>query len=368
MQLGLDIDWVIYGYAFVCVTLIVFNLLYIYISGKMKQRIVNQTVWWKEALTEQVKEVERTHMLSYKHVKLLDKKLRSSNELMAYSRALDALRASGVKLQNYLNACYISYQNLAHHYSKKDSMDKAFFASFIAENTPDTGGEFRPITEVMLDYLEDSTVYCRENVFRAMCALGNVAAVINVLEYLEDNGIFHHQKLLSDDLMTFRGDKELLAQELWHNRALWGETTTVAIIQFITAGNGNFQEIFCAYLKEKEISLEIKLAILRYFQKYPYEPVREILYTYMDEEKNSELNLIIVSATVLKHYPGEETVQVLTKALHHVNWYVRYNAASSLAVLTENKESVQEIFEGDDRYAKEILTYMLQGQGKEGGV
>lgn len=78
-----------------------------------------------------------------------------------------------------------------------------------------------------------------------------------------------------------------------------------------------------------------------------------------------------VTALTLANYPGAETEAVLKGALCHVNWYVRYNAADTLvAVFGNEEERFADVLEGKDRYAREILLYMLnrsrQRKGERG--
>ena len=244
-------------------------------------------------------------------------------------------------------------------------MNRAYFAYLIAQYKPCDGREYRPIMEVLLSYLDNSTVYCRENVLNALCALGNLQSVVNMLQILNDRQWFHHQKLLADGLMTFTGDREALAQRLWEHAKRWDLHLRIAVIQFIAGCTAQFQETFLPILKAQSDDLEVRLAILRYYRRYPYEPVRPLLLNYLQHSDGSDVSLAIVSAAVLDQYPGEDTVKTLKKALQHSNWYVRYNAATSLVNLKVGDEVLQDVLNGTDRYAKEILAYKLE-EGKAG--
>ena len=62
-------------------------------------------------------------------------------------------------------------------------------------------------------------------------------------------------------------------------------------------------------------------------------------------------------------------MEVLKGALSSRNWYVRYNAAQSLGALGLDYTDLIDIFEGDDRYAEEMLRYRFdQNKLKEKGV
>ena len=70
----------------------------------------------------------------------------------------------------------------------------------------------------------------------------------------------------------------------------------------------------------------------------------------------------------LGNYPGKHSIVVLKSALSSSNWYIRYNAAD---VLTGrfglSYLDISDIYNGRDRYAREILTYMMQRYGLKGG-
>lgn len=365
MQMKIDVDLILLSYMFVCFVFLTYNLLTIVLKWAGDRILLRNTKKWKIILSKQILKLVEGEEIDESHKRKIEKSLKSVNQLMAYFRALNKLKKEKVYLQDYINTCYKSYQNLAYYYRGKDSMDKAYFAIFIAEYTPDVKGEYRTIMSILSEFMEDSTIYCRENVLKALYSLGNIQAVVNALEYIEDNEMFHHPKLIADGLLSFKGNKEELALVLWEGRSKWSETMLVAIIQYITAALDNFRAIFYEGLQEDDIPVEARIALLRYFQKYRYDPVREFLYTYIKEDY-PELNCTIVAASVLKNYPGEETIHLLKEALKNPNWYVRNNAAGSLVQLAENEEVFQSVFDGDDQYAKEILQYRLEEVRKEG--
>ena len=63
--------------------------------------------------------------------------------------------------------------------------------------------------------------------------------------------------------------------------------------------------------------------------------------------------------SALAVYPGPQTLEILKKEISSKNWYVRHNAAKSLAVLNTDRDALADILQGNDRYAKEMLEYQL---------
>lgn len=358
--MNFSIDKVIYSYLFVCCVLLIYNIIYIAYSKRGKKKYNKKVNGWKKEIRRQLHNLNLGRVIEESHKKLLNKKLNNVNELIFYVRALDSLRDTGVKLEKYIQENYLVIQELAYKYARKESMSRAFFAYFIFKNPPQKDKEYSPLMEILISYMDNSTVYCRENVLNALYALGNSQAIENSLQIMNDRQWFHHRKLLSDGLLTFAGDKYDLAERLWNYFQKWDDNIMVSVIQFITAYSSNFKTRFFSVLQSEDVSLDIKLAIMRYYRRYIYKPVEPLLIAYLNDEKEVDENIKIVAAAILDKYPSEETIETLKRALNHRNWYLRYNAALSLVNLKVDIERLQDILEGKDRYAKEILSYMIE--------
>lgn len=360
-----DIDQVIYSYLFICITLLFYNIIYIFYSDRRKRKSKREIRMWKKAIYRQVLALNDGKLINPRYKKRMVKKLVNTNRLVSYVHALDILSDQGIDIEIYLKDTYIVIQTLAYKYIKKDDMDRAFFAFFISKTSPPNDKEYTPLMDILISYLKDSTVYCRENVLKALYAIGNSQAIENAFRVINDKKYFHHQKLISDGLLTFTGDKEELAERLWSNIKKWEINLAISIVHFITESSDKFKERFFEMLNSHDVDMEIKLAVMRYYRRHIYEPVRPQLISYVEAENEVDENMKIVAAAVLDRYPGRETVEALKLALNHSNWYFRYNAASSLVSLKVDITQLQDVLQGKDRFAKEILTYMIE-KVKEG--
>lgn len=84
-----------------------------------------------------------------------------------------------------------------------------------------------------------------------------------------------------------------------------------------------------------------------------------ILLHHAEEEKEGFWELQNACISALAVYPGPQTLEILRKEISSKNWYVRRNAAKSLAVLNTDRDALADILQGNDRYAKEMLEYQL---------
>ncbi len=361
----LEIDDLIFGYLFVCTLLIAFNIAYIFYSAWNRKQIEKETVRWMiiiESLLSSINE----RRVGNDHLELIKSKTKNTNGLLAYSRALERVNFKDSVKRKYYEQCATAYQMIVAEYARKDNMDKAFAAYFISKHTPYFGDEYHQIYDLLLSYLENSSVYCRENVLKALYASGNVQALYNMLCRMEEQKIFHHRKLIADGLITFKGNKKALAEILWSHMDMFDENMQIAIINFITATQDDYGEEFMKALQKKHQNIEVTLSLIRYYRRHYYEPILPMLYDFMNKDINNSISIVV--ASVLIKYPTEKTREVLKNSIHHTNWYVRRNSAKSLVEMNISEEDVNSIIESGDVYAMDILRYVMEGSSEEGGI
>ena len=355
-----NLDNVIYFYIGICITLLIYDIFFIFHSKRRKKEYLEYSDVYYKLIKDQLDILERENSIKKNHKKTLEKELVNINKLTSYSLALDTLRDEGEDIESYLTELYFVIENLGRKYKKKEVYDKAFFAFFISKNPPCDGKTYNNLMEILISYLYNSNVYCRENVLKALYALGNPRAVENAFRIINKKRLFHHDKLLSDGLISFRGDKEELAENLWHYFDAWEQNIIISIIKFVSMSSDKFKERFLIILNSKDTNVEIKIAIIRYFTRHVYKPVKPILISFLNKRDIVDENIIIVSASALSKYPGEDTTEALIKALKDTNWNVRYNAASSLRDLGADANELEEILLGNDIYAKEMVDYTME--------
>ena len=113
------------------------------------------------------------------------------------------------------------------------------------------------------------------------------------------------------------------------------------------------------------LSEEQKTQFLQYYEllvdfgRYQDERSVSFLLHHAEEEKEGFWELQNACISALAVYPGPQTLEILKKETSSKNWYVRYNAAKSLAVLNTDRDALADILQGNDRYAKEMLEYQL---------
>jgi len=352
-----------------CCALMAYNAIIIYRKIRNNKDMLKSTEKWVKSICQQLYKCGAT-MISPRHRKRLLKKLGRVEKLIAFSNALECFK---IQYGNNLHDKYVSmlmqsevFHAVAVEYGRKKNEERAYFAYFISrypQLAQNEKGINANTVDTMFSYIEASDIYCRANVLKALCKVGDMHGIVNVLQLFSDKNNFLHHRLLAEDLFSFAGDREVLALHLWGKHKVWNNNIILGVVTFIAMSSDGFKDVFLPVLQIKSVGAEIRLAIIQYYKKYNYKPVQHVLIEYLNQTDNYELALEAASA--LSMYPGYSTTDALVSALQNENWHVRYAAASSLVALGEYSDGLIAELTNSDGDALQIVQYMLAHTSNE---
>lgn len=356
-----SVNGIISFYMLICLALMSFNILYIARTKHVSRTRSRCQQQWTEIIAAECTCIRNGAPPGDRYSEQLVHKLRRIENLMAYHEAVLAVREQDPDgVQQYLDAYSPVFYQLAVLYRDRPAMERAFLAHVIAVCRPACGHLTGRLTETLLTYFEDSTVFCRENILHALFALGDSGAVKRAFHRMNQQGWFHDSRLLADGLATFNGDRTDLAWQLWEECRQWSEPFQVAVVRFASLLTDSFCAEFLRALQEESTPTEVRFALIRYFQRRPYPAAYPCLMELLTRDQKESGGLAIAAASALVSYPGQETHDALFEALHSRNWYVRKNAAASLTALGSCQEDLVLLRQQGDRYAAEMLEYMIE--------
>jgi HEAT repeat protein len=210
--------------------------------------------------------------------------------------------------------------------------------------------------------LSNHSIFCRENALKALYNLGDADAVAEAVEKLSADAHLHNEKLLSDGMNSFRGDRAKLAEALMERFERYDDHSQSAIITFFTvAGFHDWDAFFKERLAREEISIDQRCDILRLLMKVPSADTKRILIdTLREKGKAEDWQTAAVAATGLACYPDDaETVEALRYGITSPAWSVRKNCAAALVKLRAPREVLDGILCGEDAYARDALRFAL---------
>lgn len=335
-----------------------FNIFTAIILKRKDKKIYVVSKEFQNEITEQTKRVTEGLGVTSEHKEELLKKLCKVDNMIAFDKILDELSKDNPnEIRLYLAELEDVIIKLMNLYSKKDSVESAYFPYIIKKYKLINYMNTEKIKEEIFKLLDEKSLYCRENAMQALYSTGNVDCVIEALKKIDKSEFFYHEKLIADGLLSFNGNHKTLCEEIKKNFSYFSSNTQVALLNFFRFDNGDYCEFAFSLLKNEKTNDEVRYSAIRYLGRYYYEPAYEYLLELADNSNNMKWEYQAISSTALGIYRGDRTITLLKKNLTSKNWHIRYNSSVSLERLGQGYIDLIDVLEGNDRYAKEILRY-----------
>lgn len=354
----MNIETLIFAYLAVCISMILFNIVCIFVFGRREKKLERKSYHFEEQVREQFMKVANGGHIDSGHKKYLVQKMNRIGNLIAFDETLNRLgKDDSENLSLYLEEVYPVFIQLSRRYQKKNELKEAYFPYLIQKYGIVKNKRDRIINNMLLDMVKKPSLYCRENALKALYTTGDVECVMMAIRILDRSRVYHSPKLLTDGLLSFAGNHEELTAKIWETLGEYSVEMKVTLLNYIRFQSGAYCQQMLSFLKDEGENEEVHFACIRYLGKYPYEDAYELLIDFVNHETEYPWQYAAIAAKVLAAYPREETILALKERLHSHNWYVRLNASESLEHLGLSYMDLIDVFEGDDRYAREILCY-----------
>ena len=360
----MKIEMLIYVYGAVCLSMIGFNILYNLLLKRREPRLEKRCRKIKSQAEVQLNAIREGKPIDPKHLRYLQRSLRRINNLIAFDRVLkplfeDTHDDAGTK---YLLQIQPVILYLAVLYDHRDTMQTAYFSFFLSRYMMKRQMPIDSLQDILLGYLKKENLYCCVNALQALYAFGNAEHIVTALKIQDKSKVFVHEKILTEGLLSFTGDHDDLIRRLWENIDFYSEHTQLAILNYIRFQSDGYKEEMFAVMQDKTKGKELRLSAIRYFGRYDYEPALESLLSFASDKDLSNWEYATVSISSLARYTGERVIDTLKQALHSSNWYIRQSASVSLEAHGMDYISLMDVIVGNDRYAREMITYRLESQ------
>lgn len=361
----------IYGYGAVCLSMIVFNIIYNIILRSKAPLTEKKTERVKAALLEKYGDASGSvcanktlaapgtaGFFKYSHLKP-----EKSEDLLILSEALSDILSSEHREagERFIQELQKDFLRLAKEYLKKDSMQTAYFAVFLQEYCQ--WSEYKEeLSEVLLKYVSKKNLYCRINALDALYAIGNAGYVVRAVAIQDKMETPLHTRVLTEGLSSFSGDQEELTGKLLERFNEFSARTRLAVLNYIRSQSGEYKEFMYRIMTDEREERELRLSAERYLGRYPWEPAGDALIAFVKDKEALHWEYAALAAWALRNYEGEHVLSALKSALYSSNWYVRYNAAESLEAKGFSYTELIDVMAGKDRYAREMMAYRFDLQ------
>ncbi len=364
----MKIEIMIYVYIAICISMILYNIIYAFILKRREKALVSNSERFEKIISNEVEKIKKGESVPEKHKEFLRKKLDKTAGLTSFDKALEKVyEKESEAVQKYLVETFSVFEYLTHCYISKDTIKIAYFPYILHKYKILKHHESERLTDALLDLLRSVNVYCRENTIKAIYGMQNPDMVVKSLKILDSNLTFHHPKLICDGLLTYRGDKDILKDKLIDSFHDFSVQMRVNILNYFRFGNVRCDDEMLQILKNEKEDNEIRFSAIRYFEKFQNEDARAVLQNLAENLEGRTWEYQAIATSALKSYPDEVTFRILVKNLSSSNWHIRQNSAISCEKLGYSYYDLINVFDGNDRYAREMMRYHLDKRNAESG-
>lgn len=365
----MSVETVIYSYLVICGAVIIFNIASVFVLKSKDTKLERRAAQFEIIIKDCLEDIEKGRKVDASHIAFLIKKLRNLSSLSAFDTALKSLKdENSQNLKGYLMDINPVFENLMGRYiSERDVIKVTYFVYVVSEYGVIENHASARMIRYLLSLLRVPSIYCRENALRAIYSTGDEDAVIRALKIVDEIPDFHHSKLVHDGMYKFCGNNKRLVEKLLYYFDSYSLQMQIAILDYIRFTSGEYCQEMMEKMSDRDSDDEIKFCCIRYFGKYRYEPSYPMLLDFAANYDNRRWEYASIASQSLASYPSEHTVEILKENLHSREWYVRFNAAQSLEKLGVTYLELQDIFDGSDRYAREMLQYRFDQRELEKG-
>ncbi len=360
----MKIETMIYIYGSVCVSMIVFNIIYTLVLKGSDPRLKKRCEKLSALIHAQLYNIEQGESPDQAHFSWLSRKMKRLDNLIAFDRVLDALcrEADKKAVYEYLFRIQPVILYLAVIYEKRDNMQAGYFSYFLARYSVKHRQPIDSLQNILLNYIRKDNLYCRINALDALYRFGSPEHIADAVRLQDDGKVYIHEKVLTEGLLSYTGRHGQLIDMLLEKFSSFSEHTRLAILNYIRFQTGDYKEEMLKILVDARQPKELRLSAIRYFGRYFYPPAAKELLSFAADKDPTHWEYTNVAVSSLSKYEGEEVIHILKEALHSENWYIRYSAAQALKAHHMEYSDLLDVITGSDRYAREMITWHLESQ------
>lgn len=295
-----------------------------------------------------------------------EEKNKISKKIISKLKRLSYLYCLGLLLEKNenINGTYIidilckkSYDNifikLTEIYSKKDLLSKTYYAyilKYICKKD-------EKIYDFLYELVVSPSIYSTESALMAVYHIGEASLVVSAYKKMSKKNILYSNKLISDGLLEYTGNKNELCSKLYGNFDKFNEEIKIGILTYFRNCKYNVKEELLERLEAKNNEKEVEIAMIRYFSKVYYKKAIDLFIKRLEEEyyDDFEYAVVMIQSIIIVDVLTKNMVSVLKKCLCDSNYYVRLNAAKVL----KEKNDLRTLEDIHDKYAKDMIKYVM---------
>ena len=351
----LKVEYLIYFYIILCILMIFFNYFYMLHRSRKDTKIQKGSQKLIKYVEGEINSVIVMNQTTDKNIRYLIRKLKNIDNLYILEEILDKYDERIVDM--YIKENEITFFELCKYYRKKDVIARSYFAYFIGKFG--IGKDNSEVVDYLFSLLKDDEIYCIDNVLQALYRFGNVERVVKAIRIIDSKSSYENINMILKGLEAYSGDKEVLIEHFLRNFNDFSEKIKIVIIRYMTTVASNrWNDYLYSLTREAKLKKSLKIAIINYFAIHYDERIKEILFKILKLPVTNNKEYIKASVCALKLYPGDDTIRELKKVLQINEWELQIEAAKVLDFLVPNYIKLADIYNSENKNARQILKYI----------
>ncbi len=341
---------------FFCLCICLYNTFTLRNRHRMQRTMPGRIRDVQGLLSAQLTYYRENKTLNPRLTQALIDRMKKRDNLFALEQARDGLSAQRRATRE--EAAFVIrpvMEDIARRNRRSREMIRVYIASLIqlfAVHSPD-------IESFLMAGLRGNSLYLRMQSLRSIAVLGNERATVSALLTIGASHQYYNEKCITDALMDYTGDRRSLIAAIFYALPRLNAQVQRAVVVFLTnLENNAFRQNLLQLLSAPDTDKEVRIALIKYFTALRYDAALDELIRLADGE---DWECAAIAGKALGAYPFQESVTQLKRRVMDQNWFVRYNCAMSLAKLCPISQ-LQDVLNGNDRYAREIMQYALSQQ------
>lgn len=347
-------------YIIISIMLLLFNLVFILTKNSRIRRLNPQKDKLKNMLVVEFESYTPQDGLSKKAIDFLTKELKTTQALMVLETEMKKRRI----YREELKAEIMPYVfNNIDSFRGKAKNEKAYYAYVLScfdyQESPSIEVDY----SALLSFLDTNYLYVFTNTMDVIYQLGDPYILLAAIRKIDERSGFYHSKLLTDGLLTFTGDLEILKSLIIKEFNSYTTLTQVSLLNYFRFKNLEVDDFCLTIIKERKLNEEVIYAAMRYFAKNSNQEAKNIFIDLLNRGKSFWVEELL-AIQALEHYDDRITWAAIKQKVTSKNWEVRSNAISYLYKGGLVLDEVKDILALEDRYASEKLFYYYEEDEK----
>ncbi len=230
----MSVEVMIYAYLFVCLAMIIFNIVTAIILKQKDKKTVKISENFSNRVKLQLERVKVGEPCDENHKQYMQKRLKKVGNMVAFDKMLEAAYLDDPEtVKKYLYELDSVFIFLCGVYNGKDRIEAAYFPYIVKKYRLIAFRKLPTVTETMLSLLDEPSIYCRENAMQALYTCGDSDCIIKALKKIDKSNLYYNGKLITDGMLNFAGSTEELINKIIARFNTFSIDMKIALLNYI---------------------------------------------------------------------------------------------------------------------------------------